>query len=121
MWAADELSKRIGIINKGHIITISEPEELKRAFTRLHLIEVGVSGKTTVKELSNTLGCRVSQLGDKYLVNAEEINDAIHCIVNYSRSRRLKITTLNVVQPSLEDVFLEVIKGKNHETNKVPV
>ncbi len=111
MWEAEELCQRIAIINRGKLATISKPDELKETFSRLRFVEVQFDRVAEVGELASLLGCEVDVVGNKCRLHAEDVNDAVSKIVDYARMQGLKIISLNVVQPSLEDVFLEIVKG----------
>ena len=109
MWEAEELCHRIAIINRGRLAAVSTPRELKDAFTRLRVVEVEFEGDFDEAKLSEALGCRVDVFGGKCRARAEDVSEAICNIVDYARTRGLKIVSLNVVQPSLEEIFLEIV------------
>ena len=111
MWEAEELCHRIAIINHGKLAAINTPEELKATFTRLRTMEVQFDRPASADELSAILNCEVDYAGNRCKIHAENINDVIIQVADYARSRGLKILNLNVLQPSLEDIFLEIIRG----------
>ena len=41
----------------------------------------------------------------------DDTDSAIAALVDYARSRNLKIVVLNTLAPSLEDVFLQLVTG----------
>ena len=111
MWEAEELCHRIAIINRGRLAAVSTPRDLKSAFARLRVVEVEFEGDFDEAELSEVLGCRVEVFGGKCRARAEDVSEAICNIVDYARTRGLRIASLNVVQPSLEEIFLEMVGG----------
>jgi len=111
MWEAEELCHRVAVINHGKIAAVSGVEELKNTVSRLHTIEARFEEKVDPSGFSEALGCDVAVLeGGRYRVQVEDVDEAIRRIVDYARERNLRILSLNVVQPSLEDVFLEILK-----------
>ena len=51
-------------------------------------------------------------MGDKFRLCVDETGSAIDALVDYARSRKLNIITLNTLAPSLEDVFLQLVKER---------
>ena len=109
MWEAEELCDRIAIINRGKLASISTPRELKETYTKLHMVEVRFDREVDVEELSKTLKCKVEVFNGKYRVHTEDVDETICNIVSYARAYKLKIITLNVVLPSLEEIFLKIV------------
>ena len=112
MWEAEELCHRIAIINRGKLAAIDYPKKLKATFSKLRLIEVQFNKTVDIKEFSETLNCKVEVVGNKCRVHAINIDDDLYRILNFARTRKLEILSLNILQPSLEDVFLEIIRRK---------
>lgn len=112
MREAEELCHRVAVINHGKVVAVSAVEELKHMISRLHTVEVRFEGEADLSVFSKALGCEVAVLGGRrYRVQVEDVDEAVCRIVDYARERGLRILSLNVVEPSLEDVFLEIIKG----------
>jgi len=112
MWEAEELCHRIAIINRGKLAAIDYPKKLKATFSKLRLIEVQFNKTVDIKEFSETLNCKVEVVGNKCRIHAINIDDDLYRILNFARTRKLEILSLNILQPSLEDVFLEIIRRK---------
>ena len=111
MWEAEELCHRVAVINRGKIAAVSGVEELKETISRLHTIEVRFEEAVDPSGFSEALGCDVAVLGGgRYRVQVEDVDETIRRIVDYAREKNVRILSLNVVQPSLEDVFLEILK-----------
>jgi ABC-2 type transport system ATP-binding protein len=54
----------------------------------------------------------VNKMGDKFRLCVDETGKAIDALVDYSRSKKLSIIALNTLAPSLEDVFLQLVKER---------
>ena len=106
---AEEMCDRIGIINRGKLITISTPTELKEKFAGLRCVEVVFEKDVNPGELSKALGCEVEKRGRALRLYVEDVNECVCKVVDYSKRSNIRIASLNVVQPSLEEAFLRVI------------
>jgi len=106
---AEEMCDRIGIINRGKLVTISTPTELKEKFAGLRCVEVVFEKDVSPEELSKALGCEVEKRGRTLRLYVEDVNECICMVVDYSKRSNTRITNLNVIQPSLEEAFLRVI------------
>jgi len=51
----------------------------------------------------------VKKTGDKYTLNTDDVNLLIHSVTQFAKSRNIKIIALNTLNPSLEEVFMELI------------
>jgi ABC-2 type transport system ATP-binding protein len=111
MEEANQLCDRIAIINHGKIAEIDSPEKVRQQSCGLQTIEISfdkpVNGEDLLK-LPSVNGA--NKMGDKFRLCVDETNGAIDALVNYARSKKLNIIALNTLAPSLEDVFLELVK-----------
>lgn len=107
---ANKLCERIAIINKGKIAAIDTPENLKKMIKKLNTIEVTFDGPVNIQELSQLLEIQdISKKGEKYSLNTDNINNLILALTEYTKSKNIKINSLNTLDPSLEEVFIELI------------
>ncbi len=129
---ANQLCDRVAIINRGRIAAIDTPERLKRAFQRVQSVEVALEpdGPETPR-VSETLGVSLAALpgvttsvkmGDKWRLYTEDPSALLPQVMDYARSQKLRVVSLNTLGPSLEDVFLEItgqqVGTVRHETSK---
>jgi len=111
MDEANMLCDRVAIINYGKIAAIDSPEKLRMKSSGLQSIEVSFDKTISIKELSKILGVReVKKMGDKIRLYVKETSDVLDCLIDFARSKELKIVTLNTLAPTLEDVFLKLVK-----------
>ncbi len=117
MEEADLLSDRIGIIDKGKIIALDTPAHLKERIDQKEVIHIEISGwyDNLVETLRFTSGV------ENIVVHPPE-NDALHSISIQTFNSRVVIPTIidhinvngtrlvnmNIVKPSLEDVFIHL-------------
>ncbi len=114
MEEANQLCDRVAIINHGRIAAIDSPEKLRANMAGLHSVEVAFDMAVDTQFLSKLPGVNaVRKVGDKVQLFTCTPGDLIGHIVDYVRSNDLRLLTLNVLAPSLEDVFIKLTeRGK---------
>ncbi|MEJ5327287.1 MAG: ATP-binding cassette domain-containing protein [Candidatus Bathyarchaeia archaeon] len=116
MEEANKLCDRIAVINHGKIAAIDTPENLRMKSSELQSIEVSFHQPVNIDDLAEMPYIeQVKKMGDKIKLYTNEPNEALNCVVDYARIHKLKIVTLNIVAPSLEEVFLKLIQPKKEE------
>ena len=106
---ASQLCEKIAIINYGRIAAIDSPEKLKLTVKGLQSVEVVFNKPVREEDLTILPNAKtVSRFGDKIRIQTEKPGDLVAAIVDYARSEGLKLVTVNVLTPTLEDVFLEI-------------
>ncbi len=117
MEEADYLCDRIGIIDKGKIRALDTPDELKRRIkgdiivikTTKRLSEVDIL-------LGDVPGLKdVKYIGDKLTVAVEKGEEALPHIIKKVMEQDGVITSIEVLKPSLEQVFLYLTGRKIKE------
>jgi len=107
MDEANQLCDRVAIINKGRIVAVDAPEKLRMATSSRHSLEVSFSGFATTESLAQLPGVsEVQKVGDKYRLYTDNPGELVMQLVNHSRTIGLKIVSLNMLAPSLEDAFV---------------
>lgn len=117
---ANLLCDRIAVIDHGKIAAIDSPENLKKAFQSVQSVEVAFAPPFERIDLLEKLSCvnEVKKLGDKYRLYTDEPSEVVNKLTDLTRSNNLKFLTLNVLGPSLEDVFVKITeehKGWNYD------
>jgi ABC-2 type transport system ATP-binding protein len=113
MEEANQLCHRIAIINHGQIAAIDTPENLRAQSMELQYIEVAFNKTVNTQEfLENPSISKAVSAGNKVRIYTAEISTVIEFLVEYAKKNNLRILSLNTMMPSLEDVFLKLIKGK---------
>jgi ABC-2 type transport system ATP-binding protein len=123
---ADQLCHRVAIINKGKIIALGSPEELKTKAEEEHIIEISFSISKDIEEyedIENQLKnlnyvSSISRIGDKFRLYVENTSEVIPIIIDFCRKNNLKIISINTLKPSLEDAFVK-ITGLSPEIMKI--
>lgn len=107
---ANLLSDRVAIIRQGKIAAIDSPTELKRTFQERLSLEVSFGQKQPRLSDLNQLTevTEVKRVGEKWRLYTGSPEAAIPSIVDWSRANRMPLTSLNMVEPTLEEVFLYI-------------
>jgi len=115
MDEANQFCDRVAIINKGSIVAIDAPEKLKMATSRRHSVEVSFSDSVSPESMAQLPGVNeIQKIGDKYRLYTESPGDLVAGLVNYSCTVGLKIVSLNILAPSLEDAFVALTEEGTH-------
>ena len=117
MEEADQLSDRIGIIDTGKVIALDTPAGLKRHIEQKEVIKLEVTGwhdeiGDKIKSISGIENLMSRQQGeaDLWEVNMQAHNSrtAIPRIVEHISGNGTRLVNMNIVKPSLEDVFIHL-------------
>jgi ABC-2 type transport system ATP-binding protein len=113
MEEANQLCRRIAVINHGKIAAIDSPENLKAKSMELQYVEVVFDKLVDLRNFSGSPDIiRISPVGNRLRVYTANPSVVVEFLVDFAKRNRLKILSINTMMPSLEDVFLKLIKGK---------
>ncbi len=111
MNVANELCNRIAIINKGKIIKLDTPENLKKIENQYQIINLSLSKETPLNSFSNLDGIRsVEKIKEKYCVSVHDLDEALNSLITFTKLNNIKIKKISTPEPSLEEVFINLIK-----------
>ncbi len=113
MWEAEVLCDRIAIISSGRIIAQGSVDELKRMSNAARVVEARVYGDPSrvppqfvVERVVDGIMYLKASLTDSSDVSVDKL-------VSMLRDRGLKVLALSVREPSLEDVFIDLVGGES--------
>jgi ABC-2 type transport system ATP-binding protein len=113
MEEANQLCHRTAIINHGKIAAIDTPENLRTQSMELQYIEVLFDKQVSINEISeNPNISKASFTGNRVRVYTANPSAIIEFLVDFAKQNDIRILSLNTVMPSLEDVFVKLIKEK---------
>lgn len=113
---ADQLCERVAVIQEGEIITIGSPEDLKRRVGG-HVLEVEIDGDEGAKEEAADIArnrgifeddATVKVTEDGITVGSEHARDRGTDLLVELRDSGFTITSFNLHEPTLDDVFLAI-------------
>ncbi|NIP66910.1 ATP-binding cassette domain-containing protein, partial [Candidatus Bathyarchaeota archaeon] len=111
MEEANQLCDRVAIINHGRIAAIDSPERLRMRSSGLQSVEVSFDKTVAAYQLCGIEGVReVKKAGDKMKLYVDEPSVALEGLLDLARSEDLRIISMSTLAPTLEDVFLKLVK-----------
>jgi ABC-2 type transport system ATP-binding protein len=124
MVEAEELCDRVAIINKGRVLACDTPANLKRNLQRDAIFEIETSplNGLTPQLLQNQPEVRKAALTDieggarLELILQEEA--ALASVINILTQKNVKVRRLTKREPTLEDVFMDLVGQKMEEVEK---
>jgi ABC-2 type transport system ATP-binding protein len=111
---ANQLCGRVAIISHGKIAAIDTPDRLKSNFQRVQSVEVAFEPYSqTQMELADLPAVNsLIKVGDKWRLYTDDPSALLPYIIQYAELHDLRVINLNMLGPSLEDVFLEITGGQ---------
>jgi ABC-2 type transport system ATP-binding protein len=105
---ADSLCDRVAIIDRGKIIIVGSPEELKHGLGG-DVITLGIKEDADVKELIGKVEHvkDVKKEDGSYRIKAEEGEITAPLIIEALRKKGYTVTKLSLTEPTLNEVYLE--------------
>jgi len=111
MVEADMLCDRIGIMDRGKIVALDTPLNLKRIVSKGSVFELNISNlNSKLLSLVKSLPCvsSVTRDGETRIKVHTKGSKAFDKIVDAVRSNDGEILSINSLDPTLEDVFLQL-------------
>jgi len=111
---ANQLCDRVAIINRGRIVAIDRPQNLKLTLQSLQSLEVAFNPPLQSIDILHSVEAvnEVKKAGDKFRLYTNQPARAILSVVDLARRHNLEILSINTLGPSLEDVFLRLTGGQ---------
>ena len=111
---AEEIADRVGVINNGELLLVEQKEHLMESLGKKQLV---IDLKKSVKKIPPSLDKYNIELTDDgmqisytYVVKDEEVE--ISDVLNEISNSGLLLKDLKIVQSSLEDIFVDLVKEK---------
>jgi ABC-2 type transport system ATP-binding protein len=125
MVEADDLCDRVAIINQGQVLACDKPSRLKRRLQQdaIYIMEVSPLNGVSIEDFEALPGVRkvthVSQDGFSQLDLILETDDALSSVVAALTSKDIHILNLQKREPTLEDVFVNLVGRRMAEVEHV--
>ena len=105
---ADLLCDRIAIIDQGKVLIEDTPSNLKQKLGG-DIIEISVDSHVKAKELISELDYveKIDVIGEKLRIKAEKGDEALPLLLELCKVNSIKVKTVSLSRPSLDEVFLE--------------
>lgn len=119
MFEADELCRRVAVINHGRIVALDTPSGLKRYVQDLSVIEVEVLGipGEAVEDIRALDGVNAVSVENRDQKQALRIQSRIGAamvapVLSMLEGRGLRVGNVLVREPTLEDAYVRLVGGK---------
>ena len=111
LYEADELSDRIGIMHRGKLLVCDSPEKLKDSIPGGDVIEVrterGIPREVLEKLKKFDEIVEIAVIESNYLrIHLNRVEETVPKIMEILFNEKIQVLSVNVTQPSLDDVFL---------------
>lgn len=115
-----ERAHRVGLLHQGRLLAADTPLNLKKTFVG-HLLEVRASDLYLARQqLSAHPACRqVLTMGDRLMVTVEDANLAKEPLTQALGAAGLKDASITMAEPSLEDVFVQVVRHQEATNSSI--
>ena len=108
-----ELCDRLGLINKGRLIALDTSRNLKKSMLGGELVELIPSeiekAHSVLKDFAEVRRIEVEE--KRMLLYVEDAASSIPKITAFLRENRVEVLSVQTIEPSLEDVFVELVKA----------
>jgi ABC-2 type transport system ATP-binding protein len=117
---AEYICDEIAIINKGKIIAVDTPDDLKNRFGRkktikIHLFEVNENLRNLLSEVND---CKIDfNSGSNITINSDESEAVLLQVLQILNANNITIEDLSAMPTNLEEIFLKVVDESNESNN----
>ena len=112
MYEADEICDRVAIMDKGKIVTLDKPHILKKTIGGEPSIHLRIKDSQTKKTLSILKEYKTSLKDSEIHIFTENPWEAMAEVSNKLTSQEVLMEKIEIVEPTLEDVFVKLTGRK---------
>lgn len=117
---AEYICDEIAIINKGKIIAVDSPDDLKNRFGREKTIKIHLSGinKSISDLLNNIDDCKIDfNSGTNITIHSDKSETVLLQILQILNNNNIPIEDLSAIPTNLEEIFLQVVEYSDASNN----
>ncbi len=117
---AEYICDEIAIINKGRIIAVDSPDDLKNRFGRKKTIKIHLAmvNENLSDLLSEVKDCKIDfDSGTNITINSDESELVLLKVLQILNSNDIVIEDLSAMPTNLEEIFLKVVDESNESNN----
>jgi len=117
---AEYLCDEIAIINKGRIIAVDSPDDLKNRFGHEKTIKIHLSRveEKTVSLLSNVKDCKIDfNTGTNVTIHSDNSEAVLLEVLQILNKNNIVIEDLSAMPTNLEEIFLKVVEDSDASNN----
>lgn len=116
---AEYICDEIAIINKGKIIAVDSPEELKNRLGQQKTIKIHTSKKVEISQLLADIDdCTIEHATmTNITIHSNESTKVLSKVLQILHENGIEIEDLSAVPTNLEEIFLKVVESSNASNN----
>ena len=117
---AEYICDEIAIINKGKIIAVDSPDDLKNRFGREKTIKIHLSGinKSISDLLNNIDDCKIDfNSGTNITIHSDKSETVLLQILQILNNNNIPIEDLSAIPTNLEEIFLQMVEYSDASNN----
>ncbi len=112
MDEAQHLADRVAVIANGRIVAEGTPDTLGGREDSASVVRFGLPDGTGFEDLPSGLGA-VPTTGDRFEMSTATPTADVHALTAWATGRGIELVGLEVLRPSLEDVYLTLTDGED--------
>lgn len=116
MAEVEQLCDRIAFLHRGEILMVGTPKEFRKRITtksvKIDVIENGKGGRKSLQSLIQRFKVRITEARQGMIIFEIEGEKELPRIIRAVIKAGFEIIDINVRKPSLEDVFLKIVRGE---------
>jgi ABC-2 type transport system ATP-binding protein len=115
MDEAQYLASRVAVMRAGEIIAVGTPEEIGGRDVRPAEIRFELPTQWSLGDIPELSVLERSIAGDRVLLVTHQPVAAVQRVTTWAIDHDIELGHFSVTQPTLEDIYLELTGGENHE------
>jgi ABC-2 type transport system ATP-binding protein len=108
MEEAQQLADRIGILRAGELVAVGTVEEIGVRLRTSPVVRFRIPDGVAVETIASEAGAPVELEGEVATIRAGDPQPVLYRLTTWAEHERLPLAGLEVTQPTLEDLFLEL-------------
>lgn len=105
-----EYCDRLALIYRGEIIAEGRPNEMKQKYMKKEILEIEVDRLIDAMEIIESNGIETAIFGSLLHATVDKAEEAIPQIKEVLDKAEIKVKSIEMIMPSLEDVFVALIE-----------
>lgn len=112
MTEAEYLCDQIAVLNKGKIVAVDTPEQLKNTFGKQKTIKIRLNGihKDLAEVIDGISDCTISHgIGTEIMIHSTKSELVLSQILQLLVANKIAVEDLSAMPTSLEEIFLRMV------------
>lgn len=114
MEEAQRLADRVAVLRQGRLVAIGRPDDLGGAASASSVLTFQLPSGLRAADLPALAGSVAAANGEVTVRTGDPTAD-VHALTGWALERRMQLPSLRLTKPTLEDVYLELTEGSDHD------